>query len=102
MTTATCPYAEPSQSTPPPPFPFLKYFNIILPNTACVPSCLFPYGLPTKTQYPFPFYPTHPTFPAYPILRDFIARIIGQYKPRGHILQNSYYKQQNSVLLLAV
>jgi len=75
---------------------FWKYFNIILPTTTCLPSCLFPYGFPTKTQYPFPFYPTHPTFPACPILRDFIARIIGQYKPKSHTLHNSSYTQQNS------
>jgi len=96
MTTATCPYPEPPQFTPAPLLSLLKYFNIILPTTSCLPSCLFPYGFPTKTQYPFPFYPTHPTFPAYPILRDFIARIIGQYKPRSHTLHNSSYTQQNS------
>jgi hypothetical protein len=72
VTTATCPYPEPPQSTPPPPIPFLKYFNI-LPTTTCLPSCLFPYGFPTKTQYRFAFYPTHTTFPAHLILRDSIA-----------------------------
>ena len=31
---ATCPYAEPDQSSPCPPFHFSKiYFNIIIPST---------------------------------------------------------------------
>jgi hypothetical protein len=75
---------------------FLVYFNIILPTTTVSSKLLFPYGFPTKTQYAFPFYTTHPTLPAHPIIRDFIIRIIGHYKPKSHTLYNSSYTQQNS------
>jgi len=55
----------------------------------CLPSCLFPYGFTTKTQYEFPFYPTHVTFPAQHILLDMTIRTIGQYNSRSHTLHNS-------------
>jgi len=77
-------------------FEGLNYFYIILPTTTVSSKLSLSLWFSTKTQYPFPFDTTHPTFPAHPILRDFIIRIIGHYKPRSHTLYNSSYTQQNS------
>jgi len=96
ITTATCPYPEPPQSTPPPQFPFLKYFNIILPTTTVSSKLSLSLWFSNQNPVFIPFYPTNPAFPAQPILRNFIIRIIGHYKPRSHTLYNSSYTQQNS------
>jgi len=61
-----------------------------------LPSCLFPYGFPTKNHYAFPFHPTHPTFPGNPILLHIIIRITGQYKSRSITIYNSSCTQRNS------
>jgi hypothetical protein len=82
------PYPQPHQSTPPPPITYLKYFTVVIQLQRCLPSCLFPYEFHTKTQYDFPFYPTHATFPAQPILLDLTIRTIGHYSSRSHTLYN--------------
>jgi len=62
MTTATCPYPEPPQSIPPPQFPFLKYFNIILPTTTVSSKLSLSLWFSIKTQYSFPSTPHTPRF----------------------------------------
>ena len=63
---ATCPYPEPSRSSPYPTSHFLKiHFNIILPSKTAYPKWFVPSGFPTKTQYkpllfPIPRYMPRP------------------------------------------
>jgi hypothetical protein len=41
-----------------------------------LPSCLLPYGFPTRTLHPFPFSPMHPTCPAHLILLDLLILVL--------------------------
>ena len=75
---ATCPYPEPTRSSPYPPHPTSWRSILIL---CChlplgLPSCLFPSGFPTKTLYTPLISHMLATCPAYLIPVDLITRTI--------------------------
>jgi hypothetical protein len=71
---AICPYPEPHQSSPCPPFYFLKiHLNIILPSTPESSQRSLPSVFPTKPLYTLQLFPIRSTRPAHTILLDLIT-----------------------------
>jgi hypothetical protein len=85
---ATCLYPEPDQFCPCPPTHFLNiHFNITSHLRLCLPSGLFPSGLPTKTLCTPLLYPIPAACPVHLILLYLVTRdIFGECRSQSSSL----------------